>query len=383
MFLFYCCSTVIVEQLYGAISSKDTIEVFASFEIVSMWQVNEFIETDMNLTMFNTERKALLDEIEIRTGFFNWVDYQIIAEPPMLWWRHSYYWVNIYPLEKTIFNVLYFDPFGILPSAGYPKVDYRIKGQTNFSSLILNFKEEADGGRIYAGEVNLSTGVYEYQYAVRNPNRVGEYRLSLSSFVVSRQPSNFENTGIADNQSVATGKVVLSWTAIDPDLGEMLYYKVYLGTTTSVMSLIYEGYATSCEVRSLDYGKDYVWQVEAINIYGVSSKSPIWKFKTIAALKPGKAFNYPNPFDPNTSATKIVFDMNKSGAAEVSVYTELGDLCWRKSYDGLVPGANEITYDGKDDSGRILYSGPYVVVINKKYSDGNQSRDRLRLLIIK
>ncbi|PKK86435.1 MAG: hypothetical protein CVT48_01150 [Thermoplasmata archaeon HGW-Thermoplasmata-1] len=379
MAMLYCCSTVTVEQLCAEISSKDHIEVFTSLEPAGMWQVNDYIEADSNLTMFRPEAKSL-DEIEIRTGFFNWVDYQVIAEPLMLWWRHAYYWVNTSP-EKTTFNVLYFDPYGTLPSAGYPKAEYRIKGSGTFTPLVLSFNREADGGRLYAGEVTLSTGVYEYQYSVRNPDRAEEYRLSLSSFVVSRQPSQFENTGVADNQSVSSAKIVLSWGAMDPDLGGILRYKVYLGTNTASMSIIYDGYATSCSVESLDYGRDYVWQVEATNVYGVSSRSPVWRFKTIARMT--KSFNYPNPFNPNTGSTKLVFDMAASGAAEVSVYTELGDLCWRKSFDGLLRGANEISYDGRDDAGRVLYSGPYVVVFKKTYSDGRQEQDRCRLLIIK
>lgn len=381
MAVFYCCSTVTVEQLAAEVSSKDHIEVFTSLEPAGMWQVNDYIEADSNLTMFRPEMKAL-DEIEIRTGFFNWVDYMTITSPPMLWWRHAYYWVNTSP-EKTVFNVLYFDPYGTLPTAGYPKAEYRLKGAGTFTPLVLSFNGDADGGRLYAGEVTLSTGVYEYQYAARNPNRAEDYRLSISSFVVSRQPSKFENTGITDNQSVSSAKIVLSWAAMDPDLGGTLRYKLFLGTNTASMSVIYEGYATSCEVHSLDYGREYVWQVEATNIYGVSSKSPVWRFKTIARLASGKAFNYPNPFNPNAGSTKLVFDMAQSGSAEVSVYTELGDLCWRKSFDGLLRGANEITYDGRDDAGRVLYSGPYVVVIKKIYSDGRQEQDRCRLLVIK
>ncbi|MDI6756684.1 MAG: hypothetical protein QME32_01525 [Endomicrobiia bacterium] len=370
-----------VGEAVAGVAVKENIEVFFVLEPCRMWSVSDWVETDGLVSMLSPEKKSL-DEIEIRTGFFNWVDYLIISEPPMLWWRHAYYWVNTSP-GKTTFNTLYFDPYGTLPSAGYPKVDYRLRGAGTFSSLVLSFNQESDGGWLYAGEVTLSTGVYVYQYAVRNPNRAEEYRLSMSSFVVSRQPSSFENTGVTDGKTVSSAKIVLSWAALDPDLSGTLRYKVYLGTNTASMSIIYDGYATTYEVQSLDYGKDYLWQVEAINIYGVSSPSPVWRFKTIERPASGKAFNYPNPFDPNIGPTKIVFDMAQSGSAEVSVYTELGDLCWRKEFDGLLRGANEITYDGRDDAGRILYSGPYVVVIIKRYSDGSQSRDRARLLIIK
>jgi flagellar hook assembly protein FlgD len=74
--------------------------------------------------------------------------------------------------------------------------------------------------------------------------------------------------------------------------------------------------------------------------------------------------------------------MVENGAAEVFIYTEFGDLCWHKQFENLPKGANEITYDGKDDSGSILFNGTYICLIKKKYST-KEVKDTCRLLVVK
>ena len=74
--------------------------------------------------------------------------------------------------------------------------------------------------------------------------------------------------------------------------------------------------------------------------------------------------------------------MEESGFAEIRVYSEYGNLCWQKTVYDLPKGANEVIYNGKDDSGNMMYNGTYPCIIKKKYQD-KEEKDKCRLLIIK
>lgn len=118
-----------------------------------------------------------------------------------------------------------------------------------------------------------------------------------------------------------------------------------------------------------------------IDVFGVSDYSEVYDFQTLGTVT--KAFNYPNPFNPaSNQLTNIVFDMQDQGSAEITVYTEFGHPVWRKTFDNLNKGSNEVQYNGRDDDGRELFNGTYVCLIKRKYGYG-ENTDKCRLLIIK
>jgi hypothetical protein len=66
----------------------------------------------------------------------------------------------------------------------------------------------------------------------------------------------------------------------------------------------------------------------------------------------------PNPFG---KGTRIQFLLHAAGPANVTVY-DLGGRRVRVLVDGpLAPGPHSVTWDGRDDAGRRLASGAYVV----------------------
>jgi hypothetical protein len=148
-----------------------------------------------------------------------------------------------------------------------------------------------------------------------------------------------------------------------------------------IFNTIYTGPNTSYTLNSLESGMIYYWQVQVENQYGVLSLSPEYSFTTIK--EPKKAFNYPNPFNPTQGqSTNIVFEMAEDGNAEITVFSEFGNRCWGDKFYGLSKGTNQISYDGRDESGNIMYNGTYPCIIKKKYQAGEQN-DHCRLLIIK
>jgi hypothetical protein len=147
------------------------------------------------------------------------------------------------------------------------------------------------------------------------------------------------------------------------------------------MQLAYQGSNTFFELDRLDYNQRYYWYVIATDQYGVSTQSPTYDFSTIGEIK--KAYNYPNPFNPaRNETTNIVFEMQEDGFAEVKVFSEYGNLCWQKTFYDQPKGIDQASYDGRDESGNMMYNGTYPCIIKKKYSNGEQT-DHCRLLIIK
>ena len=319
------------------------------------------------------------DEIEVSNGFFYNVDQHATAMPQLLRWEHSPYFINVPNEGNILFEVSYFDQYSIMPSSGYPKVTYWKTGTDDSRTLSMDFTGNDGTHYRYSADVSLPAGIYYYRYLVENDYLPSEYSLEQSSFVVSQRPSLYCDDPAMSCPVMSNGRITFRWNGADPE-GGVLRYKVYLGKTAGDMRIVYEGTHTACEINTLEYGNGYYYQVEAINSFGLTTKSNVFHFATLGRI--AKAFNYPNPFNPNRQTSNIVFDMKENGDAGVSVYTEMGDLCWHSDYTSLPAGINEITYNGKDAADRILYNGTYVCIIRKNYASSSE-RDTCRLLVIK
>ena len=66
--------------------------------------------------------------------------------------------------------------------------------------------------------------------------------------------------------------------------------------------------------------------------------------------------NAPNPF---TAKTRIAYELNRSGAVRLSVYTPAGRLVTRLVDGYLEPGSYSASWDGRDASGSEVASGMY------------------------
>jgi flagellar hook assembly protein FlgD len=95
----------------------------------------------------------------------------------------------------------------------------------------------------------------------------------------------------------------------------------------------------------------------------------------LAATNPTSAIssviNYPNPFAAGKQSTRIRYVLIKDDDVTTSIYTLIGGLVLRKTYSSGTEGAkgqvsgytNEITWDGKNDSGQIVANGMYILEI--------------------
>jgi hypothetical protein len=343
-----------------------------------MWQSKDWIGAD-TLVAATDQKGKIFDQFDANADWFANVDYCLIPCPCMLAWQHAQHFIKVYPEEEIVFCVLYDDKYNNAPSEGYPRVTYWADGAQQVSTA-MDLAGNQESRMLYVKKVTLGPGTYHYRYTVRNGQFPSDYSLDVSSFVVTRRPGKPDNAGLPDSSTVSNSKIILTWNP--PENGECtLTYRLFAGTDPERLSLIYEGSQPNYQLTMLEYGTKYYWQVESVNTYGVSSRSTVFNFDTISRVT--HAFNYPNPFNPiQNQHTNIVFDMADNGYADVAIYTEFGDLCWSKTFIGLLKNANEISYDGKDDRGRTLYNGTYLCLIKKKYPD-REENDRCRILVLK
>jgi len=361
------------------LSSGFGFEAFTVIAPCSLFPSSASVSVDLYNADSSCELKSHPDGFEIQTGFFNFVDFVAFESPQLVSRAHSAYFFCIPSENKATFSLNYTDPYGNTPSLGYPLVCYWKDGSAQKITLTLDFKNSTNGALQYSKEADLTPGLYWYYYSATNAQYPGTYDLVASSFAITERPIGFVNNGLSDNAFVSNGLLTLKWLAQDPE-GSNVTYRLFFGKDSSSLSQIYEGPLTEFTLKSLDYGTQYFWQVEAIDNYGASSLSKKYSFTTIATIK--RSFNYPNPFNPSTDKTHIVIDMPQNGSASISVYSEFGDLVWQRTLDNLPSGINEIEYDGTDDFGSVLYNGSYVCVIKKLYGS-KEDKDTCRLLIMK
>jgi phage-related protein len=124
----------------------------------------------------------------------------------------------------------------------------------------------------------------------------------------------------------------LRWMCIDPD-GDVLRYDLYLGTSNPPPLLLEDTSGNAYVPDSLEFDRQYYWQVVARDGGGLMSVSPIWSFRTAGP-------------PPDLQATPSVLDF---GTGESSLFVTLrnngsGDLIWRA-------GANQPWLDLTPTSG--------------------------------
>ncbi|MFN3695563.1 MAG: hypothetical protein ACK4UV_11190, partial [Ignavibacterium sp.] len=110
---------------------------------------------------------------------------------------------------------------------------------------------------------------------------------------------------------------------------------------------------TTYHIFGLNQNTFYFWRVRAINQYGSSGWSTIWRFKTVAPISVDDEYynpqsylleqNYPNPFNPST---RIKFIIPESDYVSLKIYDTLGSEVARLVDNQLMPeGKYELEFN--------------------------------------
>ena len=230
--------------------------------------------------------------------------------------------------------------------------------------------------------LRLKKGSYNYKYITTD--KLCEIS---GCWHVTTRPYNFIRKSPSLLNDVSPDNVCFSWSVKSDEENDLLSYKLYLGFEQSESKLPEVGSgpgvnSLSFTISNLDPRKRYYWYMIVKNKFGASLKTEVYSF--ITGGLPKRFYNAPNPFNPTRVAqTAFVFPMYQNGTAQITIYSEYGDKIWESSTISFPGNAPQIImYDGKDDAGRMLYSGTYLAVLTKRYLNKTET-EKCRILIVK
>jgi len=348
----YLITLLLPPLVSAAIMSNSGIEIILDDKLNNLTLQNSYVSAQIQET--NTVGDSVSKgTVTVRNSLFGLYftgDYEHITKLNSA----INYFVNQAGGMST-FEMTYTNPY-VIPDMDYPKVIIKkIDAGTN-TEKIMSCTSAVGDEYNYEYSGFFSTGVYQYKYIVCNTEYPDGYEIAWSSFVICIAPEELTNIGLANSADTSSARTLLKWSAVSQAPGG-LTYKLYLQAFGESFVLIYEGTNTEYEILNLENGTRYYWKVEAINAYGESTMSDTYSFETIPT--PEKAFNYPNPFNPISGPTKIVFDVKQQQTVKITVYSEYGDLVFSEDFNAI-PGTNEFLYTGRDGRARMLFDGTYI-----------------------
>jgi hypothetical protein len=127
-------------------------------------------------------------------------------------------------------------------------------------------------------------------------------------------------------------------------------------------------------LSSLDYYKTYYLRIAASNPYGATTMTPTAIFTLASPDGFPKAYNYPNPFNPNRGGTNLVFNAPPSGYAQatVEVYSEWQALLYKQDFFNIPPGISQVQFSGRDRYGKPFFNGSYICRVRFSGPDDKQ-----------
>jgi len=98
--------------------------------------------------------------------------------------------------------------------------------------------------------------------------------------------------------------------------------------------------------------------------------------------------NYPNPFKAGKEETTIIYDLVEDAKVTISIYDLLGQLVRRIEIPKGTPGkgeggTNEVSWDGKNERGRVVANGGYYCVVEADTETGKHMKKTRKIMVIK
>ncbi|MCJ7697747.1 MAG: PKD domain-containing protein, partial [Thermoplasmata archaeon] len=143
---------------------------------------------------------------------------------------------------------------------------------------------------------------------------------------INHPPNTPTTPNPSDSQTNVYINECLSWVGGDPDVGDIVTYNVYFGTTNPPPKVATNITGSSFNPGLMNYSTHYYWKIVAWDNHGATTPGPIWSFTTV----PPGTNNPPNqPTNPSPT----------NGATGVDLSTSL-------SWSGGDPDAGDtVTYD--------------------------------------
>jgi hypothetical protein len=298
--------------------------------------------------------------------------------------QHSSNAFSIYEEEEACFKIKYNDISDNPPSLGYPCLLLTFPDGSTQAYVMTKNSSSDD---IYSRSLPLSRGRYEYKYITIDKCCPGSFYESEGQWHVTSRPHNFVKKAPTHTAEVLPNNIYFSWDIEKGVEGDDLSYEIYIDCNPSKEKLPKFNInpnknSLTFTIPKLETKKRYYWYMKISNQFGASIETEIFSFTTGGMVD--KFYNAPNPFNPSRGIdTEFVFSMREDGACKITIYCEYGDLVW-ESDRFFFSGNNSqvIRYDGKDNSGRMLYNGTYLAVLEKKYANKTEI-EKCKILVIR
>ncbi|MDR2395713.1 MAG: hypothetical protein LBD57_03815 [Endomicrobium sp.] len=370
------------------------LEAFSSNLNYQIIKYNNFLMSydcfyvDSIIYPFCTKMSSGSDQnyIEVTNLYFEDFDYEPNLEFQLLTPQHQKDAISIYDEEDVVFRVVHNDVVNNAPQESYPRILLKFPDSST-KTYTMNKNDAIDKYKAsYTYTLKLDKGTYEYKYITTNKYENNLFEVKGDWHVTSR-PYNFIKRTPHSMFEEMPDNVCFSWDIASDEKDDKLSYELYLGfeSKKSELKKVEQCPCINClshSVSKLQHKKKYYWYMVVKNKFGVPLETEMFSFFTGGLVD--KFYNAPNPFNPSIgTVTDFVFPMYYDGNAQIKIYSEFGDLVWESDksfFDGNTTG--NIKYDGRDNSGRLLYNGSYIAILTKKYGDKTEI-ERCRILIIK
>ncbi len=97
---------------------------------------------------------------------------------------------------------------------------------------------------------------------------------------------------------------------------------------------------------------------DGIEAWGDGAELPSYVLADDLPKHPDLSQNFPNPFNPDTV---IPFAVSESTQVMLTVYSSLGQVVRSLVHDVIEPGYHQLVWDGRDEAGKLVSSGVYLI----------------------
>lgn len=164
--------------------------------------------------------------------------------------------------------------------------------------------------------------------------------------------------------SVFSRTIKLRWDEVDDVI---LTYRVYWGTTSkNYNDFVDVGNRTFYNLAGLQENIRYYFAVTAVDFWGNESSyssEVVSSGEQAPAEVPGKFgldFNYPNPFNGDTS---FQFSLARESDIQLAIYNSLGQKIKTLAQGSFQAGRHQASWHGDNASGDAVSSGIYFGVL--------------------
>lgn len=260
-------------------------------------------------------------------------------------------------------------------------VDPQMDEDTQLQPLVLWYLDDGwfDEGESVVLE-GLSPGLHDLRMEVVNAEGAEAFQ-TVSFEIVDQVPA----PSLFSPENGATGlggPVPLSWE----QLGTSATYRVQVASDPDFEHVLLEQGSIGENVYALEVVVDetYYWRVRTYLPGEVGPWSETRSFSTGSILIAGEVS--PSPWrlglqvapNPVKTRTSVVFQVPRAGDVRAVVYDVTGARVRTVLDRHLRAGAHHVAWDGRDDGGRPLPSGVYVVEVK-----GAGLRERVRAVLVR